>query len=149
MEENIKIKITENEIELAEALQIRAKVFQEEQLIPKELDFDGKDDRSDHFIAYLDDVAVGTGRLRFAFDKIMIVRVERLAVLSEFRGRGIGKGIMQKMHEYMQEKNVMEVNLQVQQPLKGFYEKLGYAQVGEEFLEFGRPHVEMRMSFEG
>jgi predicted GNAT family N-acyltransferase len=148
MEEILKIQIATTDDEITEAMSIREKVFQQEQAIPRELDFDGKDDVSDHFVAYLGDFAVGTGRLRYAFDKVKIVRIERLAVLSEFRGRGIGKGIMAKMHKYLQEKNITEVMLQAQEPLAGFYEKLGYVKAGEPFLEVGKPHVKMLFSFD-
>jgi predicted GNAT family N-acyltransferase len=146
MKEEIEIKIATNENEKKEAFKIRELVFQIEQSIPKDLDFDGKDDMCDHFIAYKNDIAVGTGRLRYSLiDTKMLAKVERMAVLPEQRGKGIGKVIMQKMHDYLKEKNVHEVTLHVQQPLKSFYEKFGYEQIGEAFLDADRPHIAMRL----
>jgi predicted GNAT family N-acyltransferase len=146
MQEEIVIKIAVSENEKNEALRIRELVFQQEQGIPKELDFDGKDDTCDHFIAYKNDAAVGTGRLRYSLiDTKMLAKVERMSVLPEHRGKGIGKVIMQKMHEYLKEKNVHEVTLHVQEPLKSFYEKFGYQQEGDSFLEIDRPHIAMKL----
>lgn len=89
---NLVIKIAELPEEFTAIKAIRKSVFQEEQGVDPALEFDGKDEMSDHLIAYLNVEAVGTARIRYLDDKT--AKVERLAVLSTARGKGIGKKIM-------------------------------------------------------
>ena len=58
---------------------VRQAVFQAEQGVEPELDFDGKDETSEQIIAYIDGKPVGTARIRYLNDKI--AKIERLAVL--------------------------------------------------------------------
>ena len=48
----ILIKTVKTDKELADAKSVRIEVFQKEQRIAKELDFDNKDNEADHVIAY-------------------------------------------------------------------------------------------------
>ncbi|HBW28529.1 GNAT family N-acetyltransferase [Anabaena sp. FACHB-709] len=123
---------------------IRKIVFQEEQGVDTALEFDGKDDICEHLIAYLDNQAVGTARLRYLDDKT--VKIERLAVLSIARRQGIGQKIMEEALEFIVHKNMTEVVVYAQLYIKSLYQKLNFIEVGEIFLEAGIPHIEMRMS---
>ncbi|MGB3651501.1 MAG: GNAT family N-acetyltransferase [Rivularia sp. (in: cyanobacteria)] len=120
---------------------IRRRVFQDEQKVGAELDFDGKDKFCPQLIAYLDNVVVGTARIQYLNEKT--AKIERLAVLSYARGNGIGKRIMQKALEVIASENISEVTINAQEYIKGLHEKLGFEQVGEAFLEAGIPHVKM------
>lgn len=79
------IKIIETEKELTDAESIRRQVFQKEQGIAEEIDFDGKDNEADHIIAYFEEKPVGTTRVRY-IDDGKTAKIERTAVLREFRG---------------------------------------------------------------
>ncbi|MGK7898200.1 MAG: GNAT family N-acetyltransferase [Xenococcus sp. (in: cyanobacteria)] len=120
---------------------IRTKVFQEEQGITPELEFDGLDHAATHLLAYLDSQPVGTARIR-AIDK-KTIKLERLAVLPEARRRGIGKQLTQKALAYAQEHHYQTALLNSQLYIKSLYEKLGFRQVGEVFDEAGIPHIKM------
>ena len=61
----ILIKTVKTDKELADAKSVRIEVFQKEQRIAKELDFDNKDNEADHVIAYFDKKPVGTMRIRY------------------------------------------------------------------------------------
>jgi predicted GNAT family N-acyltransferase len=143
MKEAIEVKIIQDAHQLDAAMEIRKKVFQEEQGIDQSLDFDGKDEHSDHFVAYKEKTAIGTGRLRYSFDGRKIAKVERMAVLKEFRGKGVGRQMIEAMHDYLKSKDVSDIKLDAQEGVKGFYEKMGYEQNGEVFVEVGLPHVQM------
>ena len=120
---------------------IRQQVFQQEQGVAPELEFDGQDDKAIHLLAYVNDKPVGTTRIRqLSPDK---VKIERLAVLPESRGQGIGKQLMQKALEITAEQNYQEVLVHAQAYIKNLYEKLGFNQVGESFTEAGIIHVKM------
>ena len=120
---------------------IRRKVFQEEQKVEVELDFDGKDKVCPQLIAYLNKEAVGTARIRYLDEKT--AKIERLAVLYKARGKGIGKKIMQKALEFIANENIPQVTINAQEYIKNLHQQLGFKQVGEVFQEAGIPHVKM------
>jgi ribosomal protein S18 acetylase RimI-like enzyme len=57
------------------------------------------------------------------------VSVSSLIVKEQHRHQGIGKALMQRVHDWAEEHNVDDIELQVYEfntPAMGFYEKLGY-----------------------
>lgn len=120
---------------------IRSTVFQIEQGVDAELEFDGKDEEADHFLAYFNDRPVGTARIRFLDPAT--AKLERLAVLSEVRGQGVGKQIMNAAIAFLSEKNISEIRIHAQEPVKEFYERLGFVAEGSRFDEAGIPHLKM------
>ncbi|MEH1939091.1 MAG: GNAT family N-acetyltransferase [Nostoc sp.] len=139
---NLVIKIAELPEEFTAVKAIRKSVFQEEQGVDAALEFDGKDEISDHLIAYLNVEAVGTARIRYLDDKT--AKVERLAVLSTARGQGIGKKIMETALQVIANRNIPEVVIHAQEYVKDLYKKLDFVEEGEIFEEANIPHVTMR-----
>jgi predicted GNAT family N-acyltransferase len=139
---NLVIRLANFSEDFLEIKAIRKAVFQEEQKVEEALEFDGKDEICEHLIAYLDNLAVGTARIRYIDDKT--VKIERLAVLSTARGQGIGKKIMEEALLIIASKDIAEVVINAQEYVKALYYKLGFAQEGEIFIEAGIPHVKMR-----
>ena len=120
---------------------IRIKVFQEEQKVPAELEFDGLDESSLQLLAYFDDKPVGTARIRDVGKQT--IKIERLAVLPEARGNGIGKKIMERALKIASDRNYTTVVVNAQEYIKKLYQKLGFVQVGDTFEEANIPHVKM------
>lgn len=123
------------------SLKIREAVFIHEQKIDPSLEIDAFENECDYFLTSLDHRTAATGRLRKAGDKI---KFERIATLLEFRGKGLGKHLMDFMLEtatskYPEKKIWMHSQLSA----VPFYEKLGWVRVGENFDEAGIPHVAM------
>jgi predicted GNAT family N-acyltransferase len=139
---NLVIKVAKIPEEFPAIAAIRKSVFQEEQGVDPALEFDGKDEISEHLLAYLDDKAVGTTRIRYLDDQT--VKIERLAVLSTAREQGIGKKIMENALSFIASKNIREVVIHSQEYIKGFYQKLGFVEEGEIFEEAGIAHIKMR-----
>ncbi|QSJ18102.1 GNAT family N-acetyltransferase [Nostoc sp. UHCC 0702] len=139
---NVIIKVVDLAEEFAAIQAIRISVFHDEQGVDLALEFDGQDEISQHLIAYLDDQAVGTARIRYLDDQT--AKIERLAVLSMARGQGIGNKIMEKALLVIASQNISEVVVHTQEYIKNLYEKLGFIAVGEIFDEVGIPHREMR-----
>ena len=137
----IKIEIVTYAKYLTPIRAIRTKVFQEEQQIPPELEFDGLDNAATHLLAYSDGQPVGTARIRLIDENI--IKIERLAVLPEARRKGIGKQLTQKALDFAQEHHYQTVILNSQVYIKDLYEQLGFRQVGEVFDEAGIPHIKM------
>ncbi|MEH2322286.1 MAG: GNAT family N-acetyltransferase [Nostoc sp.] len=139
---NLVIKVADLPEEFPAIAAIRKAVFQEEQGVNPALDFDGKDEISQHLIAYLAQKAVGTTRIRYLDHKT--AKIERLAVLSTARGQGIGKKIMIKALEIIANKNIPEVVIYAQEYIKVLYQKLDFVEEGQIFEEAGITHVIMR-----
>ena len=142
---NLVIRVAELPEEFPAIQAIRISVFQQEQGVDPALEFDGKDDISDHLIAYLDGEAVGTTRIRYLDEKT--AKIERLAVLSIARGQGIGKKIMVEALQFIASKNIPEVVIHAQEYVKSLYQKLDFVEEGEIFQEAGIAHVIMRKNF--
>ncbi|HIK27293.1 MAG: GNAT family N-acetyltransferase [Oscillatoriaceae bacterium SKW80] len=139
---NLVIKIADSSQEIADIKIIRKTVFQLEQNIPSNLDFDGLDDTSLQIIAYLDKQPVATARIRNIDEKT--VKIERLAVLPHVRRQGIGKKMTEKALEIAAAQNIHEVLIHAQEYIKSLYEKLGFIETGEKFIEAGIPHIKMK-----
>ena len=121
---------------------IRALVFQVEQGVDPALDFDGLDPESKHIVAFWQGQGVGTTRLRHLNEQT--VKIERLAVLSKFRGQGIGRKIMEAALEFLAQSEVEIVQLHAQLYIKDLYQKFGFVQVGNVFKEAGILHIKMQ-----
>lgn len=121
---------------------IRYQVFQLEQSIDPDLDFDGQDEQTQQVLAYLDQVPVGTARVREL--DLTTVKIERVAVLKPFRGCGIGYRLMQFVLQFLTEKHTQVVWVNAQMPVKAFYERLGFVQEGSVFEDAGIPHIRMK-----
>ncbi|AVH72383.1 GNAT family N-acetyltransferase [Nostoc sp. 'Lobaria pulmonaria (5183) cyanobiont'] len=142
---NLVINIAELPEDFPAIQAIRKSVFQEEQGVDPALEFDGKDEISDHLIAYLNLEAVGTARIRYLDDKT--AKIERLAVLSIVRGQGIGKKIMENALQVIANQNIPEVVIHAQEYVKDLYKKLDFVEEGEIFEEASILHVKMRKKF--
>ncbi|MEH1844639.1 MAG: GNAT family N-acetyltransferase [Nostoc sp.] len=142
---NLVIKVADFSEEFPAIAAIRKSVFQEEQGVDPALEFDGKDEISQHLIAYLDVEAVGTTRIRYL--DAQTAKIERLAVLSTARGQGIGQKIMENALVVIANKNIREVVIHSQEYVKRLYHKLNFVEEGEIFEEAGIPHVKMRKVF--
>jgi len=59
------------------------------------------------------------------------------------RGRGHGGAVLAELHRQAVLRGVREVELHAQVPARRFYERAGYAAVGDEYVEAGIPHVTM------
>ena len=127
--------------ELYEILKVRVSVFVVEQECPYQ-EVDEKDKNAYHvFIkgnegikAYLRVLDKG-----ISFDEVSIGRV-----LTMERGIGLGDKILEKGIEVAKEKmNADKIRIEAQCYAKGFYERFGFKQVSDEFLEDGIPHIEM------
>jgi predicted GNAT family N-acyltransferase len=136
------VRRVETDEEMADAMTVRREVFIEEQGVPENLEIDGKDEESVHFVAYEEGDAVGAARLR-EYDGTT-AKVERVAVVESERETGLGQEIMAVVEDAARAEGYDSVLLHAQAPVIGFYERLGYEITSEEFEEAGIPHREMR-----
>lgn len=141
---SILIKVADFGSDFSIIEQIRSAIFQIEQGISAEDEFDGKDAESIHLLAYFDSQPVGTLRIRSIDNET--VKIERLAVLRDFRAQGLGKKLMEqaialiKLQHEGQDK-IIKIHAQVY--LEKFYLSLGFVTQGKIFMEAGIGHILM------
>lgn len=117
---------------------VRIAVFVIEQNIPEELEWDEHDAVSMHVLA--EDAAgtpIGCGRL------LPDGHIGRLAVLSDWRGQGVGAALLARLTELARERGDRRVLLNAQVQAMPFYARFGYEPVGAPFEEAGIPHQAM------
>lgn len=124
---------------LSDALQqVRSTVFVQEQGVPEALEWDDSDAAGTHVLAVSDDgTPVGTGRL------LPNGSIGRMAVLSEWRGRGIGDAMMSCLLHEARRQGHKRVKLSAQQQAVGFYLRHQFTTRGGPYMEAGIPHVAM------
>jgi predicted GNAT family N-acyltransferase len=139
--------------EMQEALSVRRRVFIEEQRVPEEEEIDEHDadpatvTDCRHVLVRLDGQAVATGRLLLGEPDGL--HIGRVAVLAEFRRRGIGRAVMHALHDLARFRNERAIVLAAQLHAIPFYERLGYVARGPVFLDAGIEHRWMEIDLRG
>lgn len=145
MENQIKVFRVQGDQDLERAFSLRRKVFVDEQHVPVELELDELDSDSQtvHVIAVTNHgQAIGVARFRpYAGNS---AKVERVAVVQDMRGSGVGALLMNFIEQEAAKVGFRELRLNAQTHARGFYERLQYNVHGDEFDEAGIPHVHMR-----
>lgn len=141
--------------QLEAAWRVRFEVFVTEQGVPAEIEVDELDEAATtrHVLAVAEDGTVlGTGRL--LLDRPGEVHLGRLAVRRTARGRGIGALLVTALcriamgHATGRPPSVV-VALSAQESAVGFYERLGFAVVGDRrYLDAGIWHRDMAATLE-
>lgn len=138
---NLVIRLAQLPDEMSAIVAVRQAVFQVEQGVDPDLEFDGLDADSDHLLAYINGEAIGTTRIRYLDSTT--AKIERVAVLAPFRSKGIGKAMMEAVLQVLVTKNIPVVKLHAQIHVRDFYTRLGFEPVGNPFDEAGIPHIAM------
>jgi len=127
--------------EAAEGLRfVRRAVFIDEQAIPEDMEWDEYDAVCRHAIA--EDACgapVGCGRL------LPDGHVGRMAVLAEWRGRGVGAALLRELVNLARARGLPRAILNSQTHAMPFYARLGFVADGDEYLEAGIPHQTMTL----
>ncbi|NWO05467.1 MAG: GNAT family N-acetyltransferase [Alteromonadaceae bacterium] len=121
---------------------IRRQVFTEEQKVPPELEWDDTDDIADHYLAVTpDNQPIATARLFATLEETG--HIGRMAVLPEYRGKGVGKAMMRHLLGESAGR-YSELELSSQQHATGLYLGSGFHVCSDVYEEAGIPHLAMR-----
>jgi len=117
------------DIELVKAAdELRQAVFINEQGVPKEEIFDGLSFQSVHVVCFDGTLPVATAR---ALKDGNVWRIGLVAVAKSRRGQHLGEKVMEATIDYITKEGGKEIMLVAQEQVRGFYEKLKFAQDGE------------------
>ena len=121
-------------------LDIRAKVFIEEQGVSEADERDGRDGDAIHLIAFVDNAPVGTARILIEDNT---GKIGRVAVLADQRGSGFGKALILASLDELRGSGVPRAKLGAQTHAIGFYAALGFSPIGAEYMDAGIAHQDM------
>jgi predicted GNAT family N-acyltransferase len=138
--DGLTLKLCLNQEDFANATNIRHQVFVKEYNILFEDEFVLEYEKSSTaFLIYKNSTPIGTIRYRktdYGY------KIERFAILKEYRNLGYGKSVINFFSNYLYERfNSFEIYLHAMEHLKDFYIKCGLNPVGDIFYEANIPHI--------
>ena len=128
--------------ELDAAIALRRRVFCGEQGVSEAEELDGRDAEADHLVALGEDGTV-VGTCRLLAEDAATLRLGRMAVAPEARGRGVAQELLHAAHAHARERGMRRMTLHAQLTARSVYARAGYAEHGEHFLDAGIEHVTM------
>ena len=129
-------------LEMTNALDVRNKVFVQEQGVNYEDEVVIEEEKeAKAFVIYLKDKCIGTVRYRLVNNEY---KIERFAILKEYRSKGYGRAVMNYFVQMLADRfNPCVITLNAQIQVVDFYKSLGFEIASEEFLEAGIRHYKM------
>ena len=112
---------------------------------PLGLNFDEKElesEKNNLLIAAFDDDKM-LGCCMLVPENENIVRLRQMAVLNDLQGKGIGRALMLFAENLARDRGYNKISMHARKNATGFYEKVGYKVVGDEFIEVTIPHYNM------
>lgn len=138
MIKNIQVNKITNRQELEKVFAIRRTVFVDEQQCPPELEWEHEEE-SVHFMATVNGEPAGAARWRATEAGY---KLERFAVLKEFRGMGVGQELVKTVLADLPP-GAHYIYLNAQLDAMGLYSKFGFVKLGGQFEEAGIQHFKM------
>lgn len=140
MDSSFSVRRANWDIDVQKIRGVRETVFVHEQNVPIELEWDGMDADCAHMLAESSAGApIGTGRL------LPDGHIGRMAVLPDWRGKGVGAQLLLALVALAVERGMREVVLNAQTHALGFYAAHGFVAEGGDFLDAGIAHRRMRL----
>ncbi|MAZ88625.1 MAG: GNAT family N-acetyltransferase [Cellvibrionaceae bacterium] len=135
----IELIVTNYQDHQEELSRVRKAVFVAEQNVPEEIEYDDRDAICQHVLIRVDGQAAATGRI----DIEKQGKVGRVAVLPSLRQHNLGRQVMDALEQLARDAKLPKIWFHAQLSAVGFYQRLGYDVVGDDFLEAGIVHRKM------
>lgn len=110
--------------------------------ISEKIEFDNLDHLCDHYLIYDDKKAIATGRVRLKNKNSY--KIERVAVLKEFRKLKIGSLLINEIVNIYKNNEDIDIILHSQVAVENFYKNLNFFSYGNVFFEDGISHIAMK-----
>ena len=138
------LKLNFNDKDFSHVRDIRKSVFYDELGISKQELFDKNDELCDHFLIFDGQKVVGSVRM-LSIEKI--VKLERMAILKDFRTKNYGRNCILQLKEYYSEIGFSQIILDSIYSVREFYKKCGFIEEGNIFQRVGIDHIRMTLTF--
>ena len=136
------IKKAETKKEYAFCIFVRTCVFEIEQEISPIDDFTESEETAINYIGCVNGMPVAT--VRYQMIDSHIAKIERMAVLSEYQGQGLGSKLLgYAIDDLKKNPSIKQIKLGAQNHAIPFYESFGFKIFGDEFSDAGIPHHNM------
>lgn len=122
-------------------INIRTNVFINEQGFKNE--FDEIDNICNHIVLYDDNKPIAVCRY---FSKDNIYNIGRIAIIKDYRGKHLGNTILQIAENEIKKAGGKLVKVSAQVRVRTFYEKNGFKEKGEVYLDEFCEHINMEKS---
>ncbi len=126
--------------EFAEYFSFRWAQLREPLDMPRGSERDSQEDTAFHIAAYDGPSIVGVGRVHIEADGT--ARVRYMAVHADYRHRGIGRSILERLEQFASTHQVRTCWLLARENAVGFYKKNGYVVSGTGESELSSVHHE-------
>ena len=142
-QDGLTLKPVISAMDMMHVLDIRTKVFIQEQNCPYEIEVVEKEEKeSHHYLIYNKEDIVGTIRYRQTGEREF--KIERFAILKECRGHEYGKKAFQYLvNKLIEENTPCTIYFHAQYQLVDYYKSLGFIEEGETFVEADIKHIKM------
>ena len=137
------LKLNFDDNEFSHIRYIRETVFTNELGISKQELFDSHDETCDHFLIFDGKEIAGSVRI-LSMEKV--VKLERMAILKDFRTKNYGKNCIFHLKEYYSVHDVSHIILDSIYSVRGFYKKCGFIEEGDVFQRVGIDHIRMSLT---
>ncbi len=130
-------------MDMMNVLNIRNIVFVGEQNCPYDIEVvPSEEEEAKHFLIYYKETPVGTIRYRAMGDRTY--KIERFAVLKEYRGHSYGRDAFLFLVTKLEENfNPCTIYFNAQYQLFDYYKAMGFTEEGETFYEANIKHIKM------
>ena len=122
-ENDISVTVARSIEDLMRVMAVRSAVFVGEQRCPYREEFDGNDFSGTHLLGYVGHEPVAALRIRYFAD---FAKLERLAVRSEFRGRGVAQQVIRAGIEICRLKGYTRIYGQSERSMVEWYGQFGF-----------------------
>jgi predicted GNAT family N-acyltransferase len=140
----VTVRATLDPAEIEAALQLRVRVFVDEQKVDVSEELDGLDDGATQIVGIDESGVIATCRLRYP--EAGACKLERMAVDRRFRGLGVGARLLAGAEDEARRAGAGTIVLGSQLRAQEFYGSNGYAPEGEPFMDAGIEHIRMTKS---
>ena len=111
--------------------------------ISKQELFDKNDETCDHFLIFDGKEIAGSVRI---LSMENVVKLERMAILKDFRTKNYGKNCIFQLKEYYSEHGFSQIILDSIYSVREFYKKCGFIEEGDVFQRVGIDHIRMSLT---
>lgn len=119
---------------------VRHAVFVVEQDVDPSLEWDGSDIECRHVLAVsAEGLPIATGRISTGG------KIGRMAVLKGWRGQNVGRAVLTKLIDVGIEQGLNRLELSSQLHAIAFYQKAGFREHGDVYLDANIPHRKMTL----